>query len=134
MTNLFKTIERRNEGAKNIVKFNKVSPEDKKQLSKALSFQFSVNICSKVAMVMLAFIPLRMKLLDKTSKYFWKEISLLAGLLSFDFAVKYANNEYFWAKNRDVVRKYALMKEAEYFNLKKLGLENIDEKNDRLYE
>ena len=56
----------------------------------------------------------------KRSNYFLKEIFLCSGLIGYNYLVEYNINNYVWKNIKPTIRKYALMKEKEFYELKKL--------------
>ena len=135
MTSIIQKIVRRNESALNIQTFEKITKQDSQKIATDLKIQKAGNLAFKIIGITVCFALYKRHFFDKSSKYFWKENSLVVSLISGDFLVKSMLSDWFWNRNKHLILKYARMKEADFFqlSLKAKDLYKSDSDSESLY-
>lgn len=129
----YSTISKRNESVRSMLKTKGIETEDKAKLRSELDKQQYMNYLNKAAMFGVLFVLYKRNFFNKTSPYLWKETGVVVGGIAENYYFEKYYNDYFWGNVKDTVRKYALRKEKEFFDLKNMAEFECEHKRD-LYE
>ena len=123
----------RNESVKNIMRSKHIVEEDKAFLSAQLNNQMMMNWGNKAMLFGSLFLLYKRGFFNTASKLMVKEVSLVCGGVAENYFAETYINEYFWSNVKGVVRKYALIKEREFLELKQNSERMAEEGSDDLY-
>ena len=126
-------IMKRNESVLSIIRYDKTSESDREYIKYNHQIQKGMNMANTATMGLGLILLYKKNFFAKTSKFFLKESVLITGMIGYNFTFKYLANEYMWTKNKDIIRKYALLKEKEYYELKNQS-KNFSKKSEKLYD
>lgn len=126
-------ITKRNESVKSIIRSKETSESDRNIIKNNLQIQNVMNISNNGVICLGLFLLYKKNFFAKTSKFFFKESCLITGMIGYNLGFKYYSSEFMWKKNKDIIRKYALIKEREFYELKKQS-KNYSKKSEKLYD
>lgn len=129
----YSTISKRNESVRSMLISKGICDEDKSLLFKELKKQKVANYANKAFLFGVLFVLYKKNFFNRTSPYMIKEIAVVIGGIAENYYFEKSYNDYFWGNVKDTVRKYALRKEKEFFDLKNLTEFECEHKRD-LYE
>ena len=129
----YSTISKRNESVRSMLVSKGVEDSDRAMLRSELDKQKYANYGNKALLMGSLFLLYKKGFFNKTSTYMLKEVGLVAGGIAENYYFEKLYNDYFWDRVKSTVRKYALRKEKEFFDLKNLSEFECEHKRD-LYE